>query len=71
MLTEDKVQEYLESEDPTERGCALIAGALFAVAFELRALGKGSQQEPGAVEFLGIAVKEGLETLATAVEAKE
>jgi hypothetical protein len=71
MIEQETIQEHLMSDDPTERGCALIAGALLNVAYQLRCLGNGNASTSmGAIEGLGVAVKEGLDGIASVIEMR-
>ena len=72
LMTTDSNTAALESLAKAQKEAAqTIAEGLKDIASALRSLGNGSSHAPGAIEFVGMALRDGLAPIADAIRERE
>jgi hypothetical protein len=72
MPTSDPLITALDNLAKSNKDSAqAIADSLKDVASALRSLGNGNQHAPGAIEFVGMALRDGLSSISSALQERE
>lgn len=72
LMTSDSTSAALEALAKSHKEAAqTISEGLHDIASALRSLGNGSSHAPGAIEFVGMALRDGLAPIADAIRERE